>query len=115
MSTQLVAFETVDGGNVLVLVEDPVAQGGYETVSVGGEIVASAQASLQDAMNVIRPVAETLSRTLAEIPSRPDAVEVSFGLKLGISAGVIVSKGTAEATLNLKLVWDGSRAAKPTE
>ncbi|KRF14625.1 CU044_2847 family protein [Nocardioides sp. Soil796] len=105
MSTDLVVFET-DGRTVIVELSEPLAQGGYETVGVGGASLAKAGESLEAAMSTIRDVADSVMTSVAEAVRPPDEVEVTFGLKFGVSAGVFVSKGSAEANLLVKLNWD---------
>lgn len=110
MPSEMISYLSSDGTAVLVQVEELPQVGGYDQVSVGTDVVARATASLQDVVDVIRPVGESLAEAVERMNRRPDSLEVSFGIKLGVSAGVIVSKGSAEANLSVKLVWDGSRA-----
>jgi hypothetical protein len=106
----MISYLSDDGGAVLVQVEQLPQQGGYEQVSVGTDVVAKAKASLQEVVDVLRPLSDTLTDAVERMVKRPDSLEVSFGIKLGVSAGVIVSKGSAEANLDVKMIWDGSRA-----
>jgi hypothetical protein len=104
------------GGQVSQLVEFPLAGGGSVRVEVGeegiaragraGEVVATAQQTLQKALDPIRPIAESVLEKLHDLAETPDRISVEFGLKLSVETGVIVARGTAEANFTVQLEWN---------
>jgi hypothetical protein len=73
---------------------------GYARESVVG---AFDQAS-ESILAVARRSVETLRRT-AEAGSRPDELEVKFGLKFSAKGSVIVAEASGEANLEIKLTY----------
>lgn len=96
---------STEAGVVLVEVKGAKV-GGYEEISVGGEVVAKTSQSLDDAMHTVSAIAESVSDAIAHSVRPPSDIEVTFGLKFGATAGVVVAKGNAEANLQVKMTWN---------
>jgi hypothetical protein len=101
--------DTADGV-VLVEVSDS-AVGGYEQVSVGDELLLKSRQTLDQAMQTMRNVADSVSSVATQAVRPPTSVEVAFGLKFGASSGVIVAKGNAEVNLQVKMTWSSTSGA----
>jgi len=65
----------------------------------------SAQA-VDDAMGVIREMADRVRDTVESLAKRPSSVEVAFGIKFDCTASAVVAKASAEAAINVTLVWE---------
>ncbi|MCX4094505.1 CU044_2847 family protein [Nocardia sp. alder85J] len=92
-------------GGVEVLVET-VRVGGTEPTSTGGpDVLVDA---LELAQEVITAAATSTAHTVRRLgeATRPDRVEVEFGIGFSLKANVIVASGAADATLKVKLVYE---------
>jgi hypothetical protein len=98
------------GSDKYILAEaDPVDLDGLELVAddgTQGRVVQSA-ISLATAVDDLEPALQTIISRLRKAARGPDAITVEFGLKVGGEAGLIFAKGTAEATLNISVTWNG--------
>jgi hypothetical protein len=95
------------GGRLVVEVGDDDLPGGLDLAAPRpGEVVARATASLEDALDSLRPVVRTVREKLSAMA--PDETTVEFGLVLGGETGVIVAKGTAEVHFTVTLSWKGA-------
>lgn len=103
MAETVMAVQTGDSV-VLVEVSDS-AVGGYEPVSVGDDLLIKSRQTLDQAMQTIHDLADSVSDVATKAARPPASVEVTFGLKFGASSGVIVAKGNAEANLQVKMTW----------
>jgi hypothetical protein len=61
------------------------------------------------ALATIKDAAESMGRSLAELPSAPSAVEITFGVKLSTQVGAILAKAGGEANFTIKLGWSKPR------
>lgn len=95
------------GPENVILVE--FEEKGLARVSLTPEDLAEKSArALDKAMQTIRGLAERLAATVQDLPTRPQAVEVAFGLKLNAEAGALIARTGGEASLNVKLTWKSS-------
>jgi len=103
MASRVVSYDLEDG-HVEIEVQGEVPHG-IERASIGGRTVERAQVAFAEAVAVARDVADTLHASFARAASRPDEVELEFGLKLSGSSGVVVSAASIEASLRVKCTW----------
>jgi hypothetical protein len=101
MATELVAVKLRDGGEIMVEVDEPPRAPGVKPVSLGraGEI------EFNTALDQIKSAANQLQQSLTSIAVPPDGCEISFGIKLSVSAGVILAKAGTEANFTIKMNW----------
>jgi Trypsin-co-occurring domain 1 len=73
-------------------------------------------ARLDDIRDAIRAGAASISTSLSDVPVVADwqvnQVEASFGITLAAEAGVILSKGSAEATFEVNITFARSEPAR---
>jgi len=82
---------------------------GLATVSLTPADLAEKSArALDQAMQTIRGMAQRVAATVQDLTTRPQSVEVAFGLKLNAEAGALIAKTGGEASLNVKLTWKSS-------
>ena len=96
------AFKFDDSAPILVEFTGP---GMRETSFKPEDLAAKSAQALDAAMNTIHNMARRVTDTVAAMATRPDQVEVAFGLKLETEAGVLIAKVGCEASLNVKLTW----------
>jgi hypothetical protein len=75
-------------------------------------IVQDLRPRLDAVLEVVKDTAESVHTSLARISTkaRPDGVDVTFGIKLTGEAGVVFARASADATFEITLKWDLSRA-----
>jgi Trypsin-co-occurring domain 1 len=103
---RLVAF-AVEGAadqEVIVEVDEPVAEGGEELASRVGK-VAVAEHGLEESLARVRPAADCLMRTLRGLAVSPDEATIEFGIKLSGRAGAVIASAAAEANFTVTLRW----------
>jgi len=101
--SQLIEFPLAGGGTVRVEVDQ---EAGVARAGRAGEVVATAQQTLQKALDPIRPIAESVLEKLHDLAESPDRISVEFGVKLSAETGVIVARGTAEANFTVQVEWN---------
>jgi hypothetical protein len=100
---KLIEFN-VAGGTVVVESQD-AAMGG---ATRGGGLVSMTEKvgrSLEEALSVIRPVADAAFTACKDMAPPPGEVEVDFSLKVDLQLGAFIAKSTAEGTFHIRLVW----------
>jgi hypothetical protein len=103
---RLIEFSLGDGNTILVEVEEPQASDrGQTLVSRHGKMVAQAKQSFEEAIDKIKPVAETIITKLRDLSELPDEVEVKFGVKMSAEAGVVLTSAGVEANYEITLKW----------
>lgn len=76
-----------------------------------GKVAARARASLEDALEGVKPSLLKIVEMLREIT--PEQTTVEFGLKLGGETGMIIAKGTAEVNFKVTMSWGAGKPAQP--
>jgi Trypsin-co-occurring domain 1 len=100
MTTELVAVQLADGSQLMVEVDQPPPPVGVEAVGLGdGKI------DLGAALEQIKSAAIEVQDKLRSIAVPPESFELSFGIKLSASAGVILAKAGTEANFTVKMNW----------
>jgi hypothetical protein len=101
-------------GDIELLVEtvqvagtEPTSSRAARALERAGDAFAQAQEVI---VEVARSTADVIQRAAAR-SARPDRVEVEFGLAFSASGGVIMAGVSAEATLRVRLAYDGHPAA----
>ena len=107
--SQVVKMDLANGGSVLVEVADvasdrPVTRGGRQE-----ELVTSATASLERALDGLGPVVKGVVSQLREAADWPDEVTVEFAIKLSADANVIIARAGGEANFKISLRWAGGQ------
>lgn len=106
MATKLARVKLANGEELMVEVDEPPTTG-VKAVSVGrgGEI------EFGPALENVKSAAGQLLEKLREIAVPPDSCEISFGIKLSASAGVILAKAGTEANFTIKMSWAARKSA----
>jgi hypothetical protein len=86
----------------------PQTEGDIELVAERG--VETAVTRLEDSLGSIRGAAVALMSSVAGMAKRPDEVQLEIALSLGIEGGVIVAKGSANASATVTLTWKAGEA-----
>ena len=114
---RLVEFPLQEGGTLLVEVDEP--EGYAETTTRGGVVKASrpseiadkAKDTFEDALDKIKPAAQSIIGKLRELHDAPDEIGVEFGIKLSAEAGAFIASAGVEANYKVTLKWTKSSAS----
>jgi hypothetical protein len=102
--TELVRFELETGGTVTVEVEE---EPGVGRAARQGTVLRDAQLSLERALGDVRGAAAAALGQFQGMASRPDEVEITFGVKLDAHAGALIAKTGMEGHFEVTLRWAG--------
>jgi Trypsin-co-occurring domain 1 len=97
---------------ILVEVDEEDLGGAIELVAddAAGRDVVRAPETVARAFDRMVPALNTMLLKLRSADNAPDEIRMEFGLKFGGEAGLIFTKGTAEATFTVSIAW-----AKPAK
>lgn len=101
---RLVEFPLVDGGSVLMEVEEPEPEGGFVKAAQRGEIEKASQ-NFEAALEKIRPAATAVISKLKEMGEPPGEIEMEFGLGLSAKAGAFIASAGTTANFKVTLTW----------
>lgn len=101
---RLIEYQLADGSPIWVEVDEPDT-GGVKPVSRSGEVVEKAKQTFNEALDKVKPIAETIIDKLRNLSDSPDEVEVKFGLKMNAEAGAIIAVAGIEANYEITLKW----------
>jgi hypothetical protein len=73
------------------------------------EIIEKSDRALGKAMYTIDLMARNIQETIERMKAKPSNIEVEFGLKFDVELGVLLSKATNEASINVKLRWNNQK------
>lgn len=107
----LVEFPLAAGGSILVRTADtgsasPATRGlGQRAADNAAQ---RASQSFEDAIDRIRPAADSLLAALTALTHTPDEVNVEFGVELTAEAGAFIANIGSTANFKVSLVWRNS-------
>lgn len=110
MDEKVVAqFSLEDGTKVYFEVPKPSINSSTVDVAIGDkvyEVAKGTAGSFEKALDLVKPVANAvISRIKDGLTTPADEVEVKFGFKLSVEAGVIFSSVGGEASFEVTLKW----------
>jgi hypothetical protein len=109
---RLVEFPLEEGGSILVQIDEPDTVG---TIRAGrDETIEKAKETFEEALNRVLPAAKSVVEKLQSMGSRPDEIEVNFGINLSTQAGAFIASATAQANFGVTVSWTGEVASKET-
>ena len=104
---RLVEFPLEDGGAMVVEVDEPGPESGFEQAARPGEVAERAGETFEAALERIRPAAEVIRAKLLDLS--PHEMTVQFGIKLGGKVGAFVASAEAEANYTVTMTWRSER------
>jgi Trypsin-co-occurring domain 1 len=117
MPQAIAQFMLEDGTPFLVEIDEPQQTSAIQRVtSVNtGKLVYQAKRTLEESLDQVKPVAATILKKLKSGLTTPaDEIEVTFGLKLNVEAGIIFSSVGTDVTFEVKLKWkEGNASSVP--
>src|SRR6266568_1041440 len=102
----LVEFPLEEGGSIVVEIDEPETGG---TVRAGREDkIEKARETFEDALNKVLPATKTVVEKVRGMASRPDEIEVTFGVNLSTMAGAFIASASAAANFGVTVRWAGT-------
>jgi Trypsin-co-occurring domain 1 len=102
----LVEFPLEEGGSIVVEIDEPETGG---TVRAGREdTIEKARETFEGALGKVLPATKTVVEKLRGMASRPDEIEVAFGVNLSTVAGAFIASVGAEANFGVTVRWTGN-------
>jgi hypothetical protein len=101
----LVAVPLDNAAPVVMEIDDEAADSGVVRSARPGEVIATATESLGAALEHLQPMAQTILSKLRTLAESPDEIDVEFGLKMTVGAGLVVAHSSAEANFRVTLQW----------
>src|SRR5205085_9545464 len=103
--TRLVEFPLEEGGSIVVEMNEPETGG---TVRAGREDkIEKARETFEDALNKVLPATKSVVEKLRDMESRPDEIEVTFGVNLSTMAGAVIASASVAANFGVTVRWTG--------
>ncbi len=101
----MVEFPLENGGKVLVEVDEPAPEGSVVRAARPGEIADKAKDTFEDALDKIKPAAQSIIDKLRDLHDEPDEIGVEFGIKLSAAAGAFIASAGVDANYKVTLKW----------
>ena len=102
---QYIAYKTEADQDVLIEVE-PTSENEIELVSNStSPVIERMEKTLDQAMGHLKPAVETALETFRNI-NETSSVEIEFGVKFSVKAGVVLASADSDASFKVKLKWD---------
>ena len=106
---RLVEFPLAEGGSIIVEIDEPETGG---TVRAGREDnIEKARETFEDALNKVLPATKTVVEKLRGMASKPNEIEVTFGVNLSTMAGAVIASASASANFGVTVRWTGTHKA----
>lgn len=105
--TQIIEFQLETGQIVLVEVTAEPSEKGTRTTRVGRSenLHSEAKHSFEKALDVIKPLSNTIVNKFKDLVVQPDETTLEFGLKLNFSGSLIVASASSEANFKISMKW----------
>jgi NTP-dependent ternary system trypsin peptidase co-occuring protein len=102
----LVKFPLEEGGSIVVEIDEPETGG---TVRAGREDkIEQARETFEEALNKVLPATKTVVEKVRGMASKPDEIEVTFGINLSTMAGAVIASASAAANFGVTVHWTGT-------
>ena len=92
-----------DGSYIFIEAEEPqgIALASREGTGVQSKVIMG----FREELDKVMPVANVIITKFRDLSSKPDEVQLQFGLKMSATAGAIITSGAIEANFNVTLKW----------
>src|SRR6516225_9377689 len=108
----LVEFPLEEGGSIVVEIDEPETGG---TVRAGREDkIEQARETFEEALNKVLPATKTVIEKVRNMASKPDEIEVTFGVNLSTMAGAVIASVSTAANFSVTVRWTGTVKDSPS-
>jgi len=105
MANKIVEYKLESGGSVFIEVEETELDRGRSPVSKKSGVPEEATKEFEKALDGVKPAADLILQKLQNFTSKPDNIEIDFGIKMSAEAGAIIATTAVEANFTVKLSW----------
>jgi Trypsin-co-occurring domain 1 len=107
MATVVLKVPVGDGGEIVEVEVDRSDLGSQDRERLLGNRPdpATAAFSLSSSIDRIMPALSAMLRRFRSVEYAPDEIGIELGLKVGGETGLIIAKGTADASFTVTLAW----------
>lgn len=109
--SQVLEIPLEGGGSVRVEVAD---DSGVERVGRVGDAVRTAGETLQDGLRAIQPAVAAVVSHFRDTVHAPDRLELTFGITVSSTAGIVVAQAATEANFTVTAEWKRTPPPAPT-
>lgn len=89
-----------------ITIEVEATPGYQRTSNTGSRTIQKSRDALLESLDPVVEVGMAVAKKLqAFAENRPEAIEVTFGVKFSASGDVLVAKASAEAQFTVKMTW----------
>ncbi|MEP6775437.1 MAG: CU044_2847 family protein [Chloroflexota bacterium] len=103
---RVIEFPMENGEMLLVEVDDAGGSSSTLRGMPSSNVIERARVTYEQAMDNIRPAAESIIVRMRELAEPPDVIDLEFGIKLSADIGAFLASTSAEAQFTLKLTWN---------
>jgi hypothetical protein len=109
---RVIEFPMENGEMLLVEVDDVGGSSNTLRGLPSPNVIERARVTYEQAIDNIRPAAESIVVRMRELAEPPDVIDLEFGIKLSADVGAFLASTSAEAQFTLRLTWNrGERRA----
>jgi hypothetical protein len=109
---RVIEFPMENGEMLLVEVDDVGGSSNTLRGLPSPNVIERARVTYEQAIDNIRPAAESIIVRMRELAEPPDVIDLEFGIKLSADIGAFLASTSAEAQFTLRLTWNrGERRA----
>jgi hypothetical protein len=96
------------GGSMLMEVELDESEQQGMVPAARGKLATEATQTFEEALEQIKPGADSIVDKLRGMSAQPDEISVTFGLKMSATAGAFIAASGVEANFTVLLKWNRS-------
>jgi hypothetical protein len=101
--THIVQFPVTDGADATIAVELPAELQGSAPAGIGAD--GKSAKSFADAVDGIRPIADSVMAAVNGVRAIPSEVTVEFAVRLNAKLGLALVSAGSEASMRVQLTW----------
>lgn len=101
--TQIVRFPVTKGADATIAVELPAETEGSAPAGIGAD--GKSAKSFAEAVDGIRPIADSVMAAVNGVQATPSEVTVEFSVRLNTKLGITLVSTGAEASMRVQLTW----------
>jgi hypothetical protein len=103
---RVIEFPMENGEMLLVEVDDVAGSSSTLRGLPSPNVIERARVTYEQAIDNIRPAAESIIVRMSELAEPPDVIDLEFGIKLSADIGAFLASTSAEAQFTLRLTWN---------
>lgn len=105
MAKKLVEYKLEQSESILIEVEETEIEKGRVPVSRKLGVPEEAKKEFEKALEEVRPAADIILQKLKDLNSKPENIEIEFGIKMSAQAGAFIAATGLEANFKVTLSW----------